>query len=226
MRAFINQYADKRIIDGLYKQGFDIVLLPPFDALCPPVSTHADMLICYVESSMFIHKDYPLDMSAFANITRIDEPISQKYPNDVLMNIAIVGKNVFANTNHASKTILEHLKTNGYSICHISQGYAHCSTCIVSDNAIITADDIIAREAVRIGIDTLKISSGHVSLPPYEYGFIGGATGVTEDAVYFCGSLSYHPDGAKIQEFIKAHRKEVLELIDGPLMDVGGILFI
>ena len=226
MLAYLSEKADNRIIDSLKKNGFDVILLTPFYSLSNPVYTHADMLLLSVKNTLFVHRDYEISSKDFANVIKIDEPISSKYPNDILLNIAIVGKNVFANTKHASATILKHLEQNGYSIHHVSQGYAHCSTCVVNDNAIITADKGIAITAQNIGIDVLLIDEGHISLPPYDYGFIGGSCGSYKDSIYFCGSLNYHPSGERIRDFCKAHRKNIVELCDAPLMDVGGILFV
>jgi hypothetical protein len=136
-----------------------------------------------------------------------------------------VGKNAFANVKFASKTVLEYLRNNDFNIHHVSQGYAHCSTLIISENAIITADTGIAAEAQKTGLDVLLISSGHISLPPYEYGFIGGAGGAYGDRIYLCGSLKHHPDGESIKSFCTKHGKKTVELSDAPLCDVGGILF-
>lgn len=224
MVAYVSENADKKIIDSLEQKGFEVKPLAPFAALKSPMDTHADMLLLNVGDKIFKHIDYKTyDID---NLIEINEPISANYPNDVLLNIAIVGKNAFCNIKHASKTILQHLEQNGYSINHVSQGYSHCSTLIVSDNAIITADDGIASKAQAAGIDVLKISSGYISLPPYEYGFIGGASGVTNDSVYFCGSLSHHPSGEEIREFCRSYGKQTVELCDMPLEDIGGILFI
>ena len=222
MLAYISKNADKKIIDALKQKGFETVLLAPFNVLSAPVNTHADMLLCAAGNMVFKHSDYTLE-GDFVSLT---EKMGAKYPLDVLLNIAILGKHVFANVKYASKTVLEYLEKSGYTIHHVPQGYAHCSTCIVSDNAIITADRTIALTAQNEGIDALLISEGHISLPPYEYGFIGGATGSTSNSVYFCGSLSHHPDGNSIRAFIEAHGKTVIELSDSPLSDVGGILFI
>lgn len=226
MLAYISKNADKRIIDALNQEGFEIHLLAPFSALSHPVDTHADMLMLAIDDTVFVHKDYGTDLNGFANIIRIDEPMSNKYPNDILLNIAIVGKNAFCNTKNASKTVLKYLEENGFSLHHVSQGYAHCSSCIVDENAIITADSGIAEAAQQTGIDVLKISEGSISLPPYNYGFIGGACGSFGDKIYFCGSLKYHPDGYKIRRFCENHGKCVVELSDIFLFDVGGILFI
>lgn len=221
MLAYLSKNADKRIFDALKQEGFEIFPLAPFCALSAPTDTHADMLLASVDDKIFKHADYLLEGEFF----NVDEPINNSYPNDVLLNIAVVGRNVLCNEKHASGTVLAYLRQNGYNIIHVAQGYAHCSCCIVSDNAIITSDKGIAAAAQRANIDTLLISPGNIELPPYDHGFIGGASGSTEGAIYFCGSLKYHPNGNSIKEFINVHGKNVIELSDSPLQDVGGILF-
>ncbi len=227
MHAFLSSKANNRIISALRERGFDVILLQPSKNLDMPVSTHADMLLLAVDNTLFIHKDYPLiDPFGFERIIRIDERMEKRYPYDVLLNIAIVGKNVFANTKHASKTVLEHLERHGYHIHHVSQGYAHCSCLTVGDNALITADKGIAIAAQNNGVDALLINEGYISLPPYQYGFIGGASGSVGDSIYLCGSLEGHPDKDKIIKFCNERKKQIVELCDIPLCDIGGILFI
>ena len=226
MFAYISQNADKRIIDALEQGGIEVKPLAPFSALSYPVDTHSDMLVLAIGDTVFVHKDYLIDLTDFKKVIKVDEPISSKYPNDILLNIAIVGKNAFCNKKYASKTVLKYLEENNYAIHHVGQGYAHCSTCIVSENAIISADSGIVQMAQKAGIDALLISSGHISLHPYDYGFIGGSCGLCKNKIYFCGSLKYHPDGEKIRLFCEKHNKTVVELFDAPLVDIGGMLFI
>lgn len=221
MLAYISQNADSKITEALRQEGFEVILLAPFSALDHPTDTHADMLLLDVNGKIFKYEDYLID----GEFESISESMGAKYPHDVLLNIAVVDSHAFCNVKHASKTVLKYLEDNGYTIHRVAQGYAHCSTCIVSDEAIITADEGIYTAACEIGIDALLIGAGSISLPPYGYGFIGGASGVTDDAVYFCGSLEYHPDGERIRAFIEKYGKRVVELCDAPLADVGGILF-
>lgn len=221
MLAYISQNADSKITEALKQDNFEVRLLAPFSALESPTDTHADMLLLDVNGKIFKHEDYLID----GEFESISEPMGAKYPNDVPLNIAVVGSHAFCNVKHASKTVLKYLEDNGYTVHRVAQGYAHCSTCIVSDKAIITADEGIYTAACEIGINALLIAAGSISLPPYGYGFIGGASGVTDDAVYFCGSLEYHPDGERIRAFIEKYGKRVVELYDAPLTDVGGILF-
>ena len=225
MLAYLSQNADKRIHDALKQEGFEALPLAPFDVLSNPVDTHADMLLLSVGDVVFVHKDYKIDLSTFKNVIQIDEPMGAKYPNDILLNIAIVGKNVFANTKYASKTVLEYLQKHGFCVHHVAQGYTHCSTCIVGENAIITADSSIIEAAKKVGVDALKIDEGHISLPPYNHGFIGGACGLHADKIYFCGSLDCHPNGNEIRDFCLKHGKIAIALANIPLTDIGGILF-
>lgn len=225
MFAYISEKADNRIFNALVQEGFETVRLSPFSPLSDPISSHADMLFCAISETLFVHKDYLCDIEGFERVIKVDEPISDKYPNDVLFNIAIVGNHAFCNTKYASKTILKYLEESRFDIHHVSQGYSHCSICIVSENAIITSDKGISDSAKKAGVDTLVIQEGYISLQPYNYGFIGGTSGYTDNAVYFCGALSSHPDGEMIRNFCKKHGKQIVELTNGPLTDVGGILF-
>ena len=90
----------------------------------------------------------------------------------------------------------------------------------------ITADRGIHRAAREAGINSLLIGAGNVSLDPYEYGFIGGATGTFKNKVFFCGDLEEHPDKQKIVEFISACGKECVFLPFERLTDTGSILFV
>ena len=68
--------------------------------------------------------------------------------------------------------------------------------------------------------------SGDILLPPHEYGFIGGAAGVFRDNVYFIGSIERHRDFHKIDAAIRAEGYTPVSLSDGPLTDLGRIIFI
>jgi hypothetical protein len=96
----------------------------------------------------------------------------------------------------------------------------------VSENAIITADRAISASCAQLGIDVLLIREGYISLPPYSFGFIGGASGVCGNNVYFSGSLGSHPDGERIKKFCEKHNKTAISLTDCELKDVGSLFFI
>jgi hypothetical protein len=106
------------------------------------------------------------------------------------------------------------------------QGYSKCSTVIIDETRIITADTTIHRKAIAEGLSSLLITSGHVALPGYEYGFLGGASGTTGSTVFFTGTLKKHPDFNAIMSFIEESGKKTLFLSDDNIIDLGSILFI
>ena len=90
-----------------------------------------------------------------------------------------------------------------------------CFSC--SFNAITTFTKIN-------GIKVSLIRPGFITLPPHEYGFIGGASGVYEKTVYFFGDVRLHPDFDKIKKAIEEEGFDWISLSDEPLADVGGFI--
>ena len=221
---------DKKCATSLMERGFELIKLPCFPALQKPVSAHPDMLLFLGEGRIACHKDYfsiaQNEISKISEITKAEimlscETIDSEYPKDVLFNAAAVGNNLICRLDAVS----EKIKT-GYEIINVRQGYAKCSTCVVSDKAIITADSSIANAAEKNGIDVLLVSSNGVRLDGYDCGFIGGASGSDKDNVYFCGNVDLHPDGERIKEFCQKQGKTAVSLSDEPLYDYGTLIFI
>ena len=155
-----------------------------------------------------------------------DEHPLPDYPDDVLFNCLRLGDKLFGLEKKISHVIKEYAEAELTSVINVKQGYTKCSVCKVSEAAIITADDGIAKIAAAHGVDVLKIREGYVSIDGYGYGFIGGASGATEDAVYFCGDVLSHPDGQKIAEFCEKHSKRCISLSNDALFDVGTLFFL
>ncbi len=222
-------------VSALEKYGFEPILLPPADYLSAPVASHTDMLIFVGFGRLFCHRRYYECNSALVEriaslsgleLTISDEPTGEKYPFDVLFNACLVGKRLICNEKTVSKLILDAARSSGCEIINVPQGYTKCSVAVVSDTAIITADKAISAACRNANIDVLEVSEGYISLPPYNFGFIGGTSGLCGDKVYFCGSLNYHPDGEKIKIFCKNHKKAAVSLSGGELQDVGSLFFI
>ena len=75
------------------------------------------------------------------------------------------------------------------------------------------------------GFAVLLIRPGHIALPGYDTGFIGGCCGkLAPDELAFAGALSSRPDGERMREFLHSRCVAPVELREGPLVDVGGIL--
>ncbi|MBR4296369.1 MAG: hypothetical protein IKT56_06015 [Clostridia bacterium] len=227
--AICDSRIPKAALDNLSHYCDNIVLLPKFEALAPPVSAHPDILIFPLADKGYIltHREYLLyAQEAFAGIDLDIIPISEKagdvYPRDILLNAAVVGEHLFGKLDHLSKSVLN----SGFKNINVNQGYARCSTLSVNERALITSDKGIAKAAKKENLDVLLIEPGYVELDGYDYGFIGGAGGYDNENVYFCGNVQTHPDADKIIDFCLSHGKTPISLASSPLYDVGTIFFL
>ena len=235
MKALIDCRADASLLSALKSHGFEPITIPPADYLQAGIASHTDMLIFIGFDRLFCHTSYyeknkslidSLAACSQLTLTISDEPVGAKYPSDVLFNACLIGNRLICNEKTVSRFILDAAIEKKYEIINVPQGYTKCSICTVSDNAIITADHPIATACKALDINVLEISEGYVALSPYSHGFIGGASGMCGDMVYFCGSLSTHPDAGRIVDFCRAYGKTAISLTDSALIDVGTIFFI
>ena len=233
--SLVGNLTRKDEAEALEGLGYSVVKMPPFVSLPHPMAAHTDMILFLGFGCLFTHRDYYSENAKVIDLIchergleKIisEEALGDSYPHNVLFNCALVGNKLICNPKYISRHILAVAQNNGCELISTKQGYAKCSTCVVSDNAIITSDRGIHKSATSCGIDSLLIDAGHVSLPPYEYGFIGGASGTNEDEIYFCGDINLHPSSKEILEFAKKHGKKVISLSDGELLDIGSILFV
>ena len=232
--VLIDGRAEKYISEPLKALGYEVLSLPPFDKLDTPVAAHPDMLVWIYGRKIITHSEYyPIARSVFEKLEKhgfeidlSEQIVSKKYPSDVPLNCALVGNLLIANTAALSPFIANVAKEKQLSILHVNQGYAKCSTLIVDDNSVITADASIANVCLNVGFDVLKIREGHIRLDGYGYGFIGGCGGIDGNRIFFAGDPVLHPDGDEILNFCEKHGKQISVLSDLPLFDVGSLFFI
>ncbi len=233
--ALVNSNFPEAAAKAIELDGINVIPLPLWDCLEMPMSTHPDMMIFMGFGHIVCHKDYYNKYTALIDsivakasllLVVSDEEIDRTYPRDAKFNACVVGNSVICNTKHISRHILDIAKENNANIIHVNQGYTKCSTLVVGDNEIITSDRGIYMSAQNAGVNSLLISAGNVMLKPYEYGFIGGASGMYDNKIYFCGNLENHPDKEKICEFITLCGKECVFLPFPELTDIGSILFV
>ena len=150
--------------------------------------------------------------------------LSKKYPKDVSLN-AFTFKNYFIhNLKYTDKFLLDYYKESGYDLVNIKQGYAKCSS-LVTDDFIITSDGGIY-ESLRDFIPIYKIDHKQIKLQNFNYGFIGGASGVLGKKIFFTGDFSNHSSHEEILKIIKKYNYEIEILSKDQIEDFGSIYFI
>ena len=223
------------ILTSLTNEGFETILLPADPSLPHPVNGHTDLIVFAHQRELTVRLSYYRQnkllidsickKSKYHLCTSVSEAAA-KYPFDCGLCAAVSGKRFLYCDKSTDLSLIAKFDTLGYKTLNLPQGYVKCSCAILADGAIITADRGIAKVSLAEGIDTLLISSGHVDLPGYDYGFIGGASGLCGDTLYFCGNLDLHPDAEAIKEFAINHGTQYVSLGKNKFYDVGSLIFI
>lgn len=217
--------ANGNLIEKITALGFDVIPTKPIDGLISFEKYHADMQMLVINSYAFIPQDglYLKRIAENNNYTPIIcEPIGGNYPKCVALNAALVGNKLICKADALSKMVQSYCEEQKIEILNVRQGYAKCSTLVLNDNAIITADVSICKVARTAQIDVHCIRPGYINLEGADYGFVGGSSFVIGDTVVFFGDISTHPDSEAIISFINNYNMKYISLFDGMLTDVGG----
>lgn len=220
---------ENKLIEKLKSLGIDVLEVDAIGEIDSPVASHADMQIHHLKNNRLImsphNRKLILNAEYYGFSVTTAQALDKKYPKDIIYNIARVGDICFCNEKFCSETILDELKKMNVSIVSVAQGYAKCSTCVVSENAIISEDPSIVQAAKSCGLDVLHISYGDVVLEGYTYGFLGGCCGlIDKKTIAFTGDISTHRDYKEICRFLKKHDLKTICLSTRKLLDVGGII--
>ena len=166
-KIIISKRAKLGLAEYLNNLGYEIELFGPLLRVQKPVRHHPDLLYCRLDSRT-VFKGNPWRLRS-------------DYPRDVIYNACSTGKFFIHNLKYTDPALLTKADELGLIKVDVPQGYARCSTCVVNANSIITYDRGIAKAARAAGLDVLEIAPGHVELPGYDTGFIGGTGGLVKD---------------------------------------------
>ena len=215
-QLYVSASAEPALTEWLEEQGYSVVPFSTSGIVAEPVSEHPDMFMCRLGIGD--------DSELVSYFVQNDIRLSAEYPHDIAYNAACTGKFFIHNLKYTAPSLLTRAKELGMTLVDVKQGYSKCSTVIVDENSIITYDLGIAAACRKAGMDVLTVQPGHVVLPGYDTGFIGGASGRIGDTIVFNGDLSAHPSFKGIEEFIAASGLDIKWFPDWPLTDIGSMI--
>lgn len=232
----VGQSLPHEYLSPLQERGCTVMILPADPRLPGPVSAHPDMLM-FIHGRVLItdHTYYrelaqpeidQICQSGGLRLYLTDEAPQASYPHDIRFNVLSLGEYFFCHPTHTSPAIIALAKGLQKPLVPTRQGYARCAACPVGDHAMITADPSLAAAAKKHDLDVCLIRQGHVLLPGYPHGLIGGCCGIWENELFFCGDPLLHPDGERMLSFIYAHGITPRTIPDLPLFDAGSMFFI
>ena len=209
--------------------------MPADPSLPDSVNGHTDLILFYHNKEITVRTEYYEsnrelidEICQKGNLSKIltNSLAGKNYPFDCGLCAAVSGNSFLFCNKSTDVSLRGRFEAFGYKAVSLPQGYVKCSCALLADGAIITSDKGIAKITQAEGIDTLLITPGYVDLPRYDYGFIGGTSGLCGDTLYFCGNLDLHPDCKAIKEFALKHGTKCVSLGENKLYDVGSLIFI
>ena len=214
----------------LNKLGIETLFVEKSLNLDDEVSTHTDLLFSYCGKKRAVIAPNQANLSAIVKKLgcRVEvaefEPFSP-YPDDILLNSAIINETIICKTDKTSKHLLQFAENNNFNILNSKQGYSKCSICIVNENAIITEDNGIVRLLKNSQINVLKIEGDFIKLSESHSGFLGGASGkIGKNKIFFNGNLEEHPSYQEIINFLDLYNVKPFYDKSYKLTDIGSII--
>jgi virulence-associated protein VapD len=211
--------------------GIETIKTIPCKDLYDAINGHPDIVVHHigdnklvVAPNVFDELQPVLSKKGFA-LTKGETWLNRNYPENVAYNVLRVGSLAFHNTKYTDKSILIEFEKNEIDLIHVNQGYTKCSTCIVDENTIITSDYKIAKTVEKYGIESILIKPGGIILSGFDYGFIGGCSGlISRNTMAFTGNLDNIQDNYKIYDILKSKGIDVKILSTKQIFDIGSII--
>lgn len=222
-----------QFVNRVEELGIQAVQTRPCFSLPFPERYHADMQCLYLgQGQLIILKECPV-LQDRLRVKKIpfykaeSNIASDEYPYHVLLNCLALKQHVFCNKKYVDSKVNQICEKTNKEIVAVRQGYTKCSAAVISENAIITADESIYRAAVNVGYDVLKIQEGYIKLPGFAHGFIGGCCALLDkNQLFFTGDIKRHPDYSAIKSFTLNHGVYLNSLESCELTDIGGMVLL
>lgn len=178
-KAYLSDQAGMPLIEYLKSHGFAPQLLngaeiPVYREICK----HADIQLCRIgvweNSRLFAGNP---------------QKLQENYPGNIIYNAICTGKYFIHNLKYTDPDLLhaarawhqnQHQQDKPAAklqMVDVPQGYSRCCCMPVDDKSFITSDKGIAKALSACNADVLLIEKGHILLPGFDYGFIGGCGG-------------------------------------------------
>ncbi len=206
----------------------DLIELETSSITYPAISGHPDIFFSPTPKGLVVAPNLPPHYLQVLEKYQINyqtgtKAVGNKYPNSAIYNAVITTRYFIHNLRHGDPTLLATCASLTH--IHVNQAYTRCNLFQVANNLFITSDEGIEKTLCRRQLQCVYFSPKGINLQGHCHGFIGGACGLWQNMVFLCGSLRHYAWGNKFRSVVEEEGYKVVELYDGPLQDIGTILF-
>lgn len=232
--CIIDEKANNQIVASIEKLGFEVLKMPAHPNLSGACQSHPDISLCRIAPDTLVYaKDCDADFITSLKkygLTMIpgETALQAEYPYDIPYNGVRIGQYFLHNLRYTDAQIKKLCQGAGLTILHVNQGYTCCSTAVVREHVVITADAGIAKVLQATNkVNTLLLPpQKNIRLPGLDYGFLGGATGRLDDTHFaLAGHVKYLENGAEIERFLQKNGVQLINLTNEKPVDLGTLLF-
>jgi hypothetical protein len=193
------------------------------------ISGHPDIFFCPSPSGLIVAPNLPEKYISKLKENKIrfsfgKLPVGKAYPESARYNSLITDTRIIHHPEISDAGILR-LNSEKKPI-HVKQGYVRCNLIALPNDSFITSDPGIKKSLQSHHLKVLFVNSSNIALDGFDHGFFGGACGIHNNTLFICGSLGFLKEKEEIKSFTEQAGMQILELYDGPLLDVGTILFL
>ncbi|NLJ57858.1 MAG: hypothetical protein GX339_03330 [Tissierellia bacterium] len=229
--VIIDYRASEEILNYLRKLNIQPIKTIKCTDLQEPVDGHPDMVIHPIDFETFIVApnvyDYYRNVLDHKGIKVIKggKTLSRNYPEDIAYNVARIGRYAVHNTQHTDQLLKYYLEEAGIELIHVNQGYTKCSVATISENKTLTSDFLIHETLISYNIESMYIDPKIVRLEGYNYGFIGGCTGLINDKIFLStGKIFDENISFSLKEFVQSSGYVYDEASNQQITDLGTLI--
>lgn len=208
----------------------NVLWLEPVGFVYPSIAAHPDIFFFqYAENQLVFAPNTPKEWiaelhKAGIKLMRGKQALGFAHPETVHYN-ACGTKNILVhNLRFTDERILK-LYSDKQQI-DVNQAYTRCNLLALNEKAFITSDLGIGKKLQESGFDVLFIDPRQIHLEGHDYGFFPGCCGVFNQNLVVCGNTQNLKEKSELDAFLLRNGFNLIELYDGALTDLGGILFL
>jgi hypothetical protein len=212
---------------ALQKTG-EVLFLEKQDFLYDSIASHPDIFFCQINNQLVVADNIPEHWENWLQKNGIQyikgkKELGKKYPETALYNAVATSEFFLHNLKYTDQSVMD--LAGRLNKIHVNQAYTRCNLISLNENSFLTSDRGIEKQLLLIGKKVLFILPDQILLSGQAYGFIGGCCGIFENVLYVCGSIQFLKEAKEIKNFADNCSVMIKELYNGPLTDVGSMMF-